>query len=74
MAEFTKEEFDKVKAEDYVEDEFGLVLKGTHKPCFAEGIELDGIIYNIHIKENATVIYFLIQVVFIPYKIRDRKA
>ena len=27
MAEFTKEEFDKVKAEDYVEDEFGLVLK-----------------------------------------------
>ncbi len=28
MAEFTKEDFDKVKEEDYVEDEFGLGLKG----------------------------------------------
>ena len=28
MAEFTKDDFDRVKAEDYVEDEFGLALKG----------------------------------------------
>ena len=28
MAEFTKEDFDSVKKEDYVEDEFGLALKG----------------------------------------------
>ncbi len=28
MAEFTKEDFDRVKAEDYVEDEFGLGMKG----------------------------------------------
>ena len=28
MADFTKEDFDAVKAEDYVEDEFGLALKG----------------------------------------------
>lgn len=28
MAEFTKDEFDKVKDEDYIEDEFGLGLKG----------------------------------------------
>jgi hypothetical protein len=28
MAEFTKEDFDSVKEEDYIEDEFGLALKG----------------------------------------------
>ncbi len=28
MADFTKEDFDMVKSEDYVEDEFGLALKG----------------------------------------------
>lgn len=28
MADFTKDDFDRVKGEDYVEDEFGLALKG----------------------------------------------